>query len=75
MTQSYSWVETKRMLNQIILSDLSNSSELLTELSIKEQEVLTGGHGWGHGRRHHGWGHHGWGHGRRHGDWGWGHGW
>ncbi len=67
------------MSNQIILSDLSNSSELLTELSIKEQEVLTGGHGWGHGwghgRRHHGWGHHGWGHGRRHGGWGWGHGW
>ncbi|PPJ62862.1 hypothetical protein [Cuspidothrix issatschenkoi] len=60
------------MSNQIILSDLSNSSELFTELSIKEQEVLTGGHGWGHHgwRRvwgHHGWGHHGWGH-------GWGHG-
>ena len=55
------------------MSEQIISSELLTELSIEEQEVLAGGHGWyGGGHGHGGWGHGhgGWGHHRRHG---WGH--
>jgi hypothetical protein len=45
------------------MSDQIIPSELLTELSTEEQEVLVGGYGHGRGSRH---GHHRYGHHHRH---------
>ncbi|MBD2139171.1 hypothetical protein H6F32_16695 [Anabaena sp. FACHB-1237] len=45
------------------MSHQTISSELFTELSTEQQEVIAGGYGWyGHGYGHHGYGGHGYGH-------------